>query len=227
VCPEESPEMKTSTDIFLMGIMLGWGPCLSFCLPIITPLIAGTQKGWGRGLWSILVFSLSRILAYLVLAIVAAGIGQLIVRRYYESTFGCLIYPIVGVIVVVIGVHLALGRGHKSLGCRKSFGLHGRDGLKGMAILGLLIGFSPCVPLFGVLTYIALEARTLVQACYYGACFGVGTLLTPLIPVGALAGGIPSLVQWPRVFDIMRRLCGGYLVYVGVKLVLSGGCVAF
>ncbi|MDI6839712.1 MAG: sulfite exporter TauE/SafE family protein [bacterium] len=204
-----------------MGITLGWGPCLSFCSPILVSYIAGTQRGWLSGLWNILVFSFVRVSAYIILAGIAASIGQLVVRNYYESAFGRLLYPIVGIVIVILGILIILNKSPNFQFCSKFIKNTLQNNLKGVIILGLLIGFSPCIPLFGVLTYIAFEAKTLLQAIFYGSCFGAGTILTPLIPIGILAGGIPSIIlRKPKVLDIFIRICGAILVYFGIKLII-------
>ena len=204
-----------------MGILLGNSGCFAFCLPIIAPLIAGTQKGWLNGLKSVLIFSLARVLAYIVLAIISVRIGQIVVRNYYESGWGQYIYLIVGIVIVVFGVFIALSRDsnftHRFCIHKNIF----QNKLHSIAIIGLLIGFSPCIPLFGVLSYIALESKTIPNGIFYAMCFGAGTIISPLIPIGVLASGLPDLIKWNKVIEIIRRVCGIYLVYVGIKLALS------
>lgn len=221
--------MKVSTDIFIMGIMQGWGPCLSFCLPIIIPLIVGTRQRnvehsagyyFLSGLGSILVFSLSRLFAYIVLAVIAVTMSHIVVREFYETRFGYFFSPIVGIIVVLFGLLLIFNKNPDFKFCKHFIKNPLQNNMKGILILGLVIGFSPCIPLFGVLAYIAFESKTLWDAVFYGLCFGAGTMLTPLIPIGVLAGGIPLLIKWRMVFDILSRVCGGYLVYIGMKLAL-------
>lgn len=206
-----------------MGVMLGWGPCLSFCTPILISYIAGSQQGWLRGLWNVLVFSVTRVLAYIILAIVAVSIGHTVVRSCYETSFGQYIYLGVSIIVILLGVLLLLNKSPHFRLCRRLIKSPIRNNVGGMSVLGLIIGFSPCIPLFGVLAYIAFEAKSLFQAVFYGACFGAGTILTPLIPMGILAGGFPSLLlRKPVIFDIFTRICGCFLIYFGIKLITGG-----
>ena len=87
-----------------------------------------------------------------------------------------------------------------------------------IAIVGLLIGFSPCIPLFGVLSYIAFESKTIFDGIFYALCFGAGTMISPLIPIGVLASGLQDLIKLNKVIEIIRRVCGIYLVYIGMKL---------
>ncbi|HID94113.1 MAG TPA: hypothetical protein EYP60_08465 [bacterium (Candidatus Stahlbacteria)] len=216
--------MKVSTDIFIMGIMLGWGPCLYFCTPILIPYIAGTQKGWLKGLRASLIFSFSRVIAYIMLAIIAASLGHILLRKHYESEIGSIVYLVVGLVIVLLGLAILIGKIPRLHLCQRFANGITRNSTAGIALLGLLIGLSPCIPLFGVLAYIAVESSNVIQGLFYGACFGAGTLLTPLIPMGVLAGGISSLIaRKPIIFDIVSRFCGCFLIYIGVRLLISGG----
>jgi sulfite exporter TauE/SafE len=207
-----------------MGIMLGWGPCLYFCTPILIPYIAGTQKGWLSGLRASLIFSFSRVFAYLALAVIAASIGHILLRKQFESTVGSIVYLVVGIVIVILGIAIVIGKIPRLHLCSRFTSRITRNSIGGIALLGLLIGLSPCVPLFGVLAYIAVKSTNILQGLFYGACFGAGTLLTPLIPMGVLAGGVSSLIaKKPRIFDIVSRLCGCFLIYVGVRLLIGEG----
>ncbi len=212
--------MKVSTDLFIMGIVLGWGPCLAFCSPVIASYIAGTQKGWMRGLLSVLVFSFTRVVVCIILANIAFLVGHMVIRNYYETGVGRFIYLGVGVIIIILGTLLIFNKNPHYGFCKRFIKNPLQNNLKGMILLGLIIGFSPCIPLFGVLAYIAFESKSLMEASFYGGCFGGGTFLTPLIPIGVLAGGVPGLISRKhRIFDIFTRICGGILVYFGIKLI--------
>ncbi len=213
--------MKISTDLFIMGITLGWGPCLGFCSPIIASYIAGTQKGWTRGLWNTLIFSFTRVVAYIILANIAFLMGHMVIRNYYESKAGQFIYLGVGVVIIILGILLIFNKNPHYGFCKRFIKNPLQNNLKGTVLLGFIIGFAPCIPLFGVLAYIAFESRNLLEASFYGGCFGAGTFLTPLIPIGILAGGIPTLISRKhKIYDILTRICGGILVYFGIKVIL-------
>ncbi len=200
-----------------MGIMLGWGPCLGYCLPPLVSYIAGTQKGFLNGLKTTLLFSISRIIPYLVFALIASLLGQHLIRKYYDSTTGIIVYLISGIFISFLGMMFILGENPAFHFCKRF-----KNNKIGIIPLGFLIGISPCIPLFGILTYIATQAKTPAQGIYYGACFSAGTLLTPLIPLGIIAGGIPSLIiRKQKIYTIFSRLCGLFMVYLGIRVVSS------
>lgn len=211
--------MKISTDIFIMGLCSGWGPCLSFCGPIILPYIAARQTGWVKGLRAAMVFSLSRMVPYVVLALIASGSGQLLIRKYYESKTGIVSSILAGIFIIILGLLLLLGEKPGWRICQ-TFSQHiPHSDLKGLVGLGLVIGFAPCIPLFGVLAYIALVSKNIFEGLFYGVCFGAGTMLSPLLLFGALAGSLPSaLLRKPSLYTFFGRCCGGFLIYLGIKV---------
>ena len=90
-----------------------------------------------------------------------------------------------------------------------------------MALLGLMVGFAPCLPLIGLLTYIAFNARNALDGVFLGLSFGAGTLISPLILFGCLAAGIPILlVKRPLVYKLFIRGCGLVLMYVGIGMII-------
>jgi len=96
------------------------------------------------------------------------------------------------------------------------------QGIREMALLGFLVGFAPCLPLLGVLAYIAFHAQGFAQGALLGLAFGAGTLLSPLILFGSLAGAIsPVLLKKPIVYNIFSRLCGLILMYFGIGMIIK------
>jgi sulfite exporter TauE/SafE len=206
-----------------MGITLGWGPCLSFCSPILLPYIAATQTSWLKGLRAAIIFSLSRILAYMVLALIVVSIGRVIINKFYGHTIGISIYLLIGIFISLLGLVLFFGKKFESLQLCKILNIHtsGR-GLKSLIILGILIGLAPCIPLFGALSYIAFVSKNLLEGIFLGFCFGIGTLLSPLVIFGLLAGGLPkTLFKNHKIFTIFNRICGLFLFYLGLKLIIK------
>jgi len=213
--------MRVCTDIFITGVILGVGPCLYFCAPIISPLIAVTQSGWLKGLRSVILFSLSRIFAYVVLASVVTIFGQLTVYRFYGDKLAKNIYFTIGLFILLIGVILLLGKSPRLKICQRLCRYTTSQSLKSLVILGLLIGFSPCLPMLGVLGYIASESKDLLYGAFLGFCFGLGTAISPLIPLGILSAGLPRFIlKRERFLDIFNRICGLFLIYLGLQLVI-------
>ena len=88
-----------------------------------------------------------------------------------------------------------------------------------MFILGILLGFAPCLPLIGILTYIAVKSTSPWQGLMYAGCFGLGNIIIVL-----LLGGFSSslLARYRQNLDrgrkILGQACGLFLILWGILL---------
>lgn len=164
------------------------------------PFIAGTQKGWRGGLKLSLAFSLGRIVPYIILSIVSAGIGQYIVARFYQTNAALIIQYVSGAFIVLLGILVVSGKSLPLHFC-KPFQKPGvKSTLQEALVLGLVLGAAPCLPLLGVLAYIGFHAQNLLHGALLGLAFALGTLLSPILLAGSLAGGLPKLLEESRCF---------------------------
>ena len=213
--------MKVYINVFVMGIAMGWGPCLSFCAPVLLPYIAATQKGWLEGLKATLAFSISRIVPYAILGSISAALGQYLVRNFYESKAVLIIQILAAGFILLAGLVILIGKSPHLRICQALSKHIGQEGVKGMILLGLLIGILPCMPLLGLLTYITFTSESFLHGMSLGLTFGVGTLISPLILFGTLAGGVSSaLFKKPLIYKIFTRACGLILLYLGVGMMI-------
>jgi len=210
--------LKIYLYLFITGLALSWGPCFLFCAPIVFPYIVGTQKGWRGGLRLSLAFSAARIVSYVVLSLISAGFGQYLIRSFYETEKARIIYLATGAFICSLGIMVVLG---KSLHLRFCAPFRNTEpkGIKEMALLGIMVGFAPCLPLFGVLAYIAFQAQNVLHGGLLGLTFGIGTVISPLILLGPLAGAIPAfLAKRPLIGKVLNRICGLILIYLGIEM---------
>lgn len=207
--------------MFILGVSLGWSGCLSFCGPILLPYIAATRNSWLRGLKVSLAFSLARIVPYVILSLISARLGYGLIRRFYATPARSIIYLVAGAFVALLGILITIGKPpHRK--CCLPGKRPGREGLKEVTWLGILVGLAPCGPLAGLLIYIAFNARNFLQGALLGLAFGVGTLCSPLVlggPAAAAAAGL--LEKRPLVDKIFSRVCGVILVYWGAGMIFS------
>ena len=222
--------MNEFIKIFIAGITLGNGPCLFICIPIILPYIGGLPQldvgppGWKTGLKLTAIFSISRLFAYSLLGFLSVV--------FYRFVFGLIgskgiyLQLILGILIMFMGLFYLLN-------IKQSFILSNplcsflRAKVVGkskfnMILFGLLVGFSPCAPLLAVLTYIAATAKDSLWGLLGGFSFGLGTLVTPLIPLGTLAGFIVDKIRKSSaVLMTVRFLSAAILIYFGVRLTLA------
>ena len=214
--------MGVPLDLFLSGLVLGMGPCLFFCFPILIPYVAGTREGWTEGLKSTLAFSLSRLFAYILLGLLTGLTGEFLIGFISQTGFNIYIWMIGSLFITLLGVLILLGEGHGMAPCRFLKRYTIEDGLKSLVLLGFIVGITPCAPLLGVLTYITLSVKSPLVGAYYALCFGVGaSITTPLVLAGIVAGGAPPLIfKTPRIFELFKRSCGLILIILGAKQII-------
>lgn len=197
----------------IQGFFFGYGPCLLTCAPIILPY-AGTKKTWKEGFLATLSFSLGRLAVYMVLGGLFGYFGALILKFYYASGFFYYIQTVVSVILVSLGVAVLLGK-------ETSFRFCG-TGEGNMAMLGVMVGLSPCIPLIGVLLEVALFSSSFLTGAIYSFFFGIGTVVSPILLLGSAIPLIGGRID-KKAFRIFTYMCGLMMVFIGLYLLLRGG----
>ncbi|MDP2941210.1 MAG: sulfite exporter TauE/SafE family protein [Candidatus Omnitrophota bacterium] len=210
---------KAVFSLFLSGLLLGSGPCLASCGPLLISYICARQKGVLASIRAYLLFSAGRALVYLVLAAGAYFGGQLF-SRYISESAGRYLFLGAGVFIMITGVLAALGKSPDFKFCRwKEENLPRKDGFT-LILLGATIGILPCLPLLSALTYIGLVSKSWTQSFAYSLAFGLGTVVSPLLVLAALAGLIPRILKDNfRLRRLFHLLCGALIIYLGMQLI--------
>jgi sulfite exporter TauE/SafE len=213
----------TIPGLFLTGVALGASQCTLTCGPILGLYVAGTKNGWKNGLKATLTFSLSRLSAYVILGYIAGLSSAFVTNTLSNDNFSFYVWIVAGSLITLLGTLIILGKEPHLKLChlvgKHCFG----DGNESMALLGFIMGITPCAPLLGVLTYIALTAKGPLMGAFYSLCFGIGpAVVTPIILVGILAGVVPSAVfKTPKTYQVFRRMCGALLLFYGIRLIIQ------
>ncbi|OIN95856.1 hypothetical protein AUJ66_08160 [Candidatus Desantisbacteria bacterium CG1_02_38_46] len=185
---------KDLSYAFILGFSVGVGPCLILCAPIVISYVVGTKSGWKEGFFATLVFSVWRTIPYLILGYLAGMAGQNLIPALEAGKFYKPIQIAVGIFIIFLSVLIMLGKAYEIPVCK----LLGRQfidrGDRGFIPLGFMIGFLPCAPLIGLLSYIAFMVKNSILGLLYALFFGIGTTL-PLLFLGALAGFLPGLLK--------------------------------
>lgn len=213
--------MKEPTTLFVTGLFMGIGPCLAFCGPILFPYIAGSKRSWLGGLKDILIFSASRVVTYGLLGLLVSSIGYFLTEAISSPKFNLIKYLGAGIFVLLLGIIMMLGRIRLPF-CRILHRETIERSAKSMILLGVLIGISPCLPLLGALTTIAGLAKGPLVGAFWGFSFGLGTVISPLIILALIAGGLGKILSLkPTLYQVASRLCGCFLIYFGIRLILG------
>ena len=209
-------------SFFMMGLSLGLGPCLVTCGPLLISYIAGTQRNVFKSALAYILFSLSRVSVYLALGVLVFLLGELASKPFYGYL---LKYSFIlgGAFIIFIGILMAFGKNLEFKFCRRLDGLLLKKDKKTILLFGLIIGIMPCLPLVSVLYYIGLVSKNIFDSLLYSFCFGVGTIISPLFLLSALAGFIPRILkQKNRLSLAFNTFCGLIIIVLGVQLVIRG-----
>jgi sulfite exporter TauE/SafE len=99
---------------------------------------------------------------------------------------------------------------------------------KNIIIFGLIVSFSPCLPLFAVMGYIALLADHWLKGFLMMASFGLGTILSPMIIFSLVAGRLSQVLKkTENIYRWIKAGCGLILALLGVFLILTAQSISF
>ncbi len=222
-----TPELIGSLGgVFLAGLSMGSTACVLHCSPVLF-YVGGTADSWRKGLTSVFVFSLARLVALTVLGALAGGIGGYVLSVLAESTAAAWVRYAAALLVIVLGVSVLAGWSLSSESnriCRALIKGRSSGGAGSMALLGFLIGITPFCPVFlGILNYAAFGLESTGLGALYAFTFGLGSaLITPLLAIGPLLGGTSRLFTSRTRLLVFRRVSGVVLVVLGAGLMLSG-----
>ncbi|MFA7653333.1 MAG: sulfite exporter TauE/SafE family protein [Candidatus Omnitrophota bacterium] len=211
--------IRTIASSFILGLSFGWGPCLASCGPLILAYVAGTKKNVFKGLGAYLLFSLSRISVYLVLGALFFLLGRLVFEKL--TFFYRPISITAGAFIILLGMLMLLGKSTNLAPCNFLQRNILENDRKSLIILGLAIGILPCAPLVTILTYAGLTAQNAFENLLYIAAFSLGTCLSPLLLLVALAGLLPGFLKGmeSNYVKLFKAICGLIIVIMGLQLI--------
>jgi len=207
---------------FLFGLSFGSGPCLGSCGPILMSYIVGTGKNTLKSIFSYLLFSLSRICVYTLLGLLIFFLGRLLAESLLER-ISKYIFLSGGGFVIIVGMLMILGVRTELGLCPlflKNFFLRDK---KNIVILGLIVGFLPCAPLFAVFSSSALISKNWVSYLWYIVSFGLGTMFSPLLFLVVFAGCLSKIFLNKKIpyFRIFNFAGGAMMMFLGVQLIMK------
>ncbi len=195
--------MVSYLEALILGVLYGLGPCSIFCAPILIPLIITTVRTGKEGIIQVFNFGFGRILAYFFLGGLAGYTGYL-----FEDLIS---KKLISIFIVLLGIFILLVYFFTFKKQSKCPTLLAR-GRELSFLTGLVIGLSPCPPLLALFSLAALEKSFLI-GMGMGLFFGIGSLITPLIIFGFLAGKISSLEEFKAIVPIVSGL---FLIIFGL-----------
>ena len=198
--------MSDIINALILGFTYGIGPCTISCAPLIVPLIMYSSKNRKEGVIYSIIFSLGRVLSYVLLGLITGWLGKQL--NFYISK------KILGIFFIILGIAIF-------------FKVQGRCILKSKFKItgpfmsfatGFIFGLGPCPPLIALLGMTALSKSALIGALM-GLVFGIGTILSPLIILGFFSGWFAKQKEFKQIIPYVS---GAFLIIMGIMYILFG-----
>ena len=159
---------------FLLGLSTGV-VCLAYCGPVLIPFMMGEGNTINRNLRSVALFLAGRLVAYVLIGLLAGIIGSTLLQpSAIKTVFMGMVYILLSVLLIIYGFHrfreVCLGRSRlqfkKSKGRRWDFLVP----LSG----GFATGLNLCPPFLLAITG-ALDAGKVADSILFFIMFFIGT----------------------------------------------------
>jgi len=202
--------------LLISGFILGSGPCLSLCAPVLAGISFNIKQGFKKSLVSYAIFSLAKLISYLFLGFICF-LGIKFLHNPHIARYTNVLNILLGLFIILIGLSVILMQ-NKPGNC---LWLH-KGNIRNVGILGLLIGLSPCLPLIGILNYIIMISNKPLDAIFFTFVFGLGTIFSPILLLIIFCSSFAErLIQNKKIKLGIRLLTGFFLIFLGLKIVLQ------
>lgn len=198
------------TSIFFLGIAYGTTVCSLSCLPILAPCVLSTGRGFRDGLSLSFSFMQGKVLAYSFMGGLAALFGSSFLNASSAQ-------QILGLVLIIMGIMLPFMNRRK---CSSTCEQPNRK--LPFFTLGLSTSLVPCPPLIAILTTAAARGDV-VSGSLYGALFGIGLTISPLLLAGGGAAAIAKTINMksPRIQLFTQALSALLIINMGINMILA------
>jgi cytochrome c-type biogenesis protein len=211
VIGENKKVLPEFSRLFLLGLASGAGICSLSCLHYLGPYLMGTGQGFRDGVQASWIFMCGKIVSYSILCGCAAAFGKV----FLSETFRPMgILP--GIILIAAGLSIPFSR-------RLRCGTNRCTTARKVTLFGLGVSCSllPC-PTIAAVFLLAAEKGTVIAGMGYGAMFGLGLALSPLLIIG---GGLSMISDRLRLstgnlMPAVRALSVIIMTGMGIQLIL-------
>jgi sulfite exporter TauE/SafE len=193
-------------NALVLGFTYGIGPCTISCAPLVVPLIMSTSRNKKEGVIYSIIFSLGRVISYIILGFLAGLLGSsfklFLPRRW------------LGIFFILVGVTIIFRIQGKCL-YKSRFRITGPSMALGA---GIVYGLGPCPPLVALLG-LAVASKSAITGALMGLFFGVGTIISPIIILGFFSGWFAKQKEFKKVIPYVS---GGFLILLGIIYLIVG-----
>lgn len=188
-----------------LGFLYGIGPCTLSCAPLVVPLIMSTAKNTKHGIWLSLVFSLGRVLSYMLLGALTGFLGYVLTQFISKR--------ILGIFLIILGILLFFKIQNKCI-------LKSKIKITSSSIAlgtGFIYGLAPCQPLIALLGLTAASSSA-ITGLIMGIAFGIGTIVSPILVLGLFSGWFAKQKEFK---EIIPYVSGIFLIIIGIIYIIS------
>ncbi len=166
-----------------LGLLYGSTMCSFTCLPYLGVYLMGTGQGFGDGVRASVFFLLGKVCAYTLFGALAGALGMVL-------DLGANQGKILGLVLIITGLFLPLV-------AKRRCGTNCQQSGKKLSLfsLGVATSLLPCPPLAAIFLVAAQQGSWLLGAGY-GAVFGLGLLVSPLVLAGGGLAHITKTIQF-------------------------------
>lgn len=188
-----------------------------FCAPLLASYSAVFKKGFKKSLISYLVFSTCKIIGYIILALIWTKVINLFSNHLIQK-FAVFFYNLLAAFIILIGITTIFYKKDKPNSfCR----IVHRGNIRNTGLMGFLVGLSPCLPLIGILNYIAIISPNLTSAAVLSFTFGLGTMISPLLLIVTFSAKISQIFSRNKRIEKIIKITGGLaLIFLGLIVIL-------
>ncbi len=208
------------TALFI-GITSGISHCSVVCAPIVSTYIMGSKQGALEGIKSFAVFTVGKVFMCAVLGLASGYIGTIFIGVESDLQYVRLVCSFVlisvGLLMLVRPVCTNCKQSKEKTGVFAFFSQRlAFNPTVHLLIMGMAFATIPCPPMGVVLLY-SLEMQSVISSGILMSLFGIGTAVSPLIIICALAGWFSKKIksEVPQYRMMFQRLSGVILILLG------------
>lgn len=150
---------------------------------------------------------------------IICGLGAKTLHSKIFTEYAEFAYLLLGSFIVIIGLSTIV---YKKKKLEKVCSWLNKGNIRNAGILGLLVGFTPCFFLLGMLNYITLISQTVLDAVIFSLAFGLGTIFSPLIILIMLSSKLANILSSNEKLKLAIRITSGMiLLFLGGKTILQ------
>jgi len=200
--------MNDLLSVFLLGAIYGTTVCSFSCLGYLAPILLADGRGWRDGMRRSLLFVSGKVLCYASFSVLAALLGRSLTIAPRTAAL------VSGIVIVICSLLLLVPTKRQ---CRKGCGSTDFS----LVSLGMGTSLKPCPALLAILAMAAANGEPLHGAAC-GLLFGLGLLISPLLPVSAGLGHLAHHVRLEieSCFPWLRGGAALVMAMAGLRMLL-------